>query len=60
MFKNKNDNQQDAFIPVSDTKDTKFMAPLIVVSYQFGEDVKIALEKGEKVLLSVDFDAVTL
>ena len=48
----------DNFIPVPDGKETKFNAPLIVVDFAVGQDLRQALQQNQKVVLSVDFDAV--
>ena len=48
----------NTFIPVPDGKETKFNAPLIVIDYTVGQELKQALMKNQKVVLSVDFDAV--
>lgn len=58
VIKKQDDPVGDTFIPVPDGKVTKFNAPLIIIDYAVGQDLKKAVKNGEQVLLRIDFDAV--
>lgn len=59
VAKLRQEDDGDNLIPISDSKTKITATPLIVVNYDLGNDIRKALQSSkEKVLLSVDFDAV--